>query len=172
MSEQSITPSPFYGLFDGARAYELRFPCNEHGVGPILLDTGETDASRCTEHSDEPIAAVALGNDRYRLAERCAGPFSGLTFNWGDEFIAMAVEGGTLVFERLVLPRAFLHWRMIGSSGFSNENPFAQLLHRYGGGWESIAGGLLTFTVPAASTEQFAEEAFRLGIMPHGLSLQ
>lgn len=165
-------PSPFYALFESARTFELRFPCDEDGYGPLLLETGEIDAGRCLEYSEEPIGAVLLEEGCYRLAERCAGPFSGLAFNRGDEFIAKAIDDDVLIFERLVLPRKFVHCRMIGSSGFSNQNPFAELLHRHGGGWESIAGGILTFTIPVATVEQFSAEATRLDIMPQGLLLQ
>lgn len=171
MPEAATYPSPFYALFENGVQYELSFPCDEDGGGPHLQADGSIDADRCKEQSSEPVVAVSLGNGHYRLAERCAGPFSGLSIDWGDEFIATEIEESQLLFEQLVMPRRFVHWHIIGSSGSSNTHPFAELLHRFGGGWESIAGGMMTFTVPSDCIQKITAEADRLGILPRGLTL-
>ena len=171
MPEATAYPSPFYALFDNGVQYELCFPCDEDGGGPYFHADGSIDADRCKEQSCEPVVAVPLGDGRYRLAERCAGPFSGLSINWGDEFVGTEIEAGQILFEQLVLPRRFAHWHLIGSSGFSNTSPFAELLHRFGRGWESIAGGMMTFTAPSDCILEITAEAERLGILPRGLTL-
>ena len=171
MSDAATHPSPFYALIENGAQYELSFPCDEDGCGPHLFADGSIDAGRCTERSTEPVRATAIGNDCYRLTERCAGPLSGLGIDWGDEFLASAIAGRQLVFEKLVLPRRFVHWHIIGSAGFTNSHPFADLLHRFGGGWESIAGGMMTFTVPVEQAQALMEEARRRDILPRGLSL-
>jgi hypothetical protein len=39
--------------------------------------------------------------------------------------------------------------------GFNNENPLARLVHSLDGGWESVAGGMLTLTVPTTKAVDF-----------------
>ncbi|MBP8902252.1 MAG: hypothetical protein KBG41_06505 [Thiobacillaceae bacterium] len=40
-----------------------------------------------------------------------------------------------------------------------NEEPLAVLVHRFDGGWETVAGGMLTLSVPAGVATDFAREA-------------
>ena len=171
MPDTPAYPSPFYALVENGLEYALRFPCNEDGAGPCLLENGEIDAGQGTEQSEESILAIPLGNGRYRLAERSDGPFSGLCIDWGDEFMATEIHPGVLLFERLILSRRFAHWHIIGPGGFSNDHPYAELLHRFGGGWESIAGGMMTFSVPVEHTAALVAEANRLRVHPKGISL-
>ena len=77
------------------------------------------------------------------------GPFSGLSLSWGDEFNADKGEDGTLRLTSVCMLRLYVHFRLLTSGGFSNDHQLAQHLHSLGGGWEAVAGGVLTLTVPA-----------------------
>lgn len=85
----------------------------------------------------------------YRLAYRSDGPFSCMRLNWGDEFYAGTAGDGSLTLTHVVMPQAFVHQRFLTSAPFDNDMPVARLIHELGGGWEAVAGGILTITVPA-----------------------
>ena len=87
------------------------------------------------------------------------GPFSSLRLHWGDEFIAARHDGNKLVLTKLVVPRKFEHFRFLTSAGFKNSSPVAELVHELGGGWETVAIGMLTITVPAARAQEFIAKA-------------
>jgi hypothetical protein len=159
MNQNSAHPSPFYAQFDDATEFTLCFPTDEDGAGPYWLESGELDASQGRSRSCEKVEAVDLGDGRYRLAFKGEGPFSGLRLNWGDEFVAEAAGVKKLQFQRVSTPRAYKHFRLMVSAGFNNENPLAKLVHRFGGGWECVAGGMLTLTVPTTMTADFEAAA-------------
>jgi len=171
-------PSPFYAQFAEAQPYLLVYPSSEDQGGPHWSDTGDLidqDDACCEQES---IEAVALGKGRYRLAARCDGPFSALRLNWGDEFEAEETEPGVLELQRVVVPQQYAHLRcssdadlvperatayamphfIAGCLKFSNEHPIAQLVHELNGGWESLTGGILTFTIPQANLPVFWQE--------------
>jgi hypothetical protein len=173
MSEIDIpSPSTFYSLFDGARNVTLFFMADHECVGPYWNELGELDASRGQQSTDEDIAAVSLGTDRYRLAERCYGPFSALRLHWGDEFLASPQGDNELALQKVLTPRKFMHYRFLASGVFNNENPVAQLLHSLGGGWETVAGGMLTLTVPAEMSDEFLQRMKSERLQPGVITLE
>ncbi len=151
-------PSPFYAQFEGAIQYRLRFPVDGDGVGPEWLESGELVAGAFHQNW-EKIEAVDLGAGRYRLAYKPAGPFSGLRLNWGDEFFAEEAGRNRLRLLRVATPLAYRHYQFMVPVGFDNENPLAMLVHRFGGGWETVMGGILTLSVPLTVVEDFEQAA-------------
>lgn len=151
-------PSPFYALMAHASDFLLRFPADEHGVGPYWLESGEMDERRHTDDSEEEVECVPLGGNRYRLACQECGPFSALRLHWGDEFFAETENGFDLVLTRIAMPMKFVHHRFIASGKFTNENPIATILHACGGGWETVAEGMLTLTIPVNAEEEFLRQ--------------
>lgn len=155
-----MSVSPFYDALEGAKEYVLLYPVRSGEiVGPHWLDDGIPFAG---DYDEEPILAVPLGGVRYRLAERCGGPFSCCLLRWGDEFEADA-EGDTLTLRRVVMPAAYQHYFWVTSGGGLEDTALGDLLHRYGGGWEVVAGGMLTVSVPVTNLEAFESAAVALG---------
>ena len=159
-------PSPFYAQFDDAVVATLCFPADEDGAGPYWLESGELDTSQGGTRSCEKIEVVILGNGRYRLAYKGGGPFSGLRLNWGDEFVAEERGKGKLDLLRVNTPPGYKHFQLMVSRDFNNESPLAQLVHRFSGGWETIAGGMLTLTVPTSTASAFVEAAQQAKLIP------
>ena len=175
---EEVDPSPFYAQFADAQPYLLVYPSRGAEGGPHWSDTGDLIDPDDAEVTDESIQAVPLGKGRYRLAARCDGPFSALRLNWGDEFEAEETEPGTLELQRVVMPQQYVHLRCAsdadlvperatayampyftaGCLNFSNDHPIAQLVHDLHGGWESLTGGILTFTIPQANLPVFWRE--------------
>ena len=148
-TEPHSFPSGFYLLVEKAVDVVLEFPADGDSGGPFWNDAGQLDLVRCKEWDQEEVGVVPLGGNRYRLAERQLGPFSGLRLYWGDEFNADKGEDGTLRLTSVCMPRLDAHFRLLTSGGFSNDHQLAQHLHSLGGGGEAVAGGVLTLTVPA-----------------------
>jgi hypothetical protein len=157
-------PSPFYALLEGAKPFRLIFPSID-GIGPYWGDDGQLVHQPVDELASEEIEAVQLGPACFRLACRCEGPFSGLRLHWGDEFTATPASGGSLTLTRVVTPQPYVHHRFLGSTSFSNDMPAAKLVHDLGGGWETVAVGILTLTVPAEHSEEFQCRLASTGIM-------
>ena len=175
---EEADPSPFYAQFAEAQPYLLVYPRSDEEGGPHWSDTGDLIAPEDAEVTDESIQAVPLGKGRYRLAERCDGPFSALRLNWGDEFEAEETEPGTLELQRVVMPQQYAHLRCASDADlvpeqataftlpyfttdrikFSNDHPIAQLVHELHGGWESVPGCVLTFTIPQSNLPIFWRE--------------
>jgi len=176
MEEEAL--SPFYAQFEDAQPYLLVYPSSDDEGGPHWSDTGDLIDLEDAEVMQESIQAVPLGKGRYRLAERCDGPFTCLRLNWGDEFEAEETEQGVLELQRVVMPQQYAHLRCssdadlvperatayamphftAGCLKFSNKHPIAQLVHELHGGWESLTGGILTFTIPQANLPVFWQE--------------
>jgi len=91
-----MNTSPFYDLLTDAEKFRLLFPLVRDCVGPDWLDSGELVRSDGGQMEEEEIEAVSLGDSRYRLAERCWGPFTSLRLYWGDEFLADRSDGNML----------------------------------------------------------------------------
>ena len=166
MTQDTPLPSLFYAQFDAATESTLCFPADEDGVGPYWLASGELDASQGSSRSCEKVEVVILGNGRYRLAYKGGGPFSGLRLNWGDEFVAEEKGKEKLELLRVTTPPDYKHFQLMVSRGFNNESPLAQLVHQFSGGWETIAGGMLTLTVPTSMASDFVEAAQQANLMP------
>lgn len=165
-------PSPFYDQLEGAEKFTLSFPLTRDCVGPDWLESGELVRSKNEGIETEDIEAVCLGENRYRLAERCLGPFTSLRLYWGDEFLADSSTGNTLILTRVVVPRIYEHYRWLISGGFKNEHPIANLVHEVGGGWETVAVGILTLTVPAARSQEFHSRMNAAGLRSGLLTLE
>lgn len=136
----------------------LAFPADEHECGPYWHESGELDTGRGGSLSEEEVDLMELGAGLYRLANRLWGPFTGLRLYWGDEFFAEPTVDNELILTRVAMPRKFKHYQFLGSGPFNNDNPIAQSVHRYGGGWETVAMGMLTLTVPAQAVAGFEQE--------------
>lgn len=167
-------PSPFYDLLIGADSFSLVFPINQEGTGPHWLETGDLVCADgfLAEVEDEDIEAVPLGEDRYRLAEKSFGPFSSLRLHWGDEFIAERVGGNVLQLSRVVMPRKFEHYRFMISSRFASDGPIATIVHQVDGGWETMAGGMLTLTVPMLRVSGFHQLMKAADLLPGVMPLE
>lgn len=168
---EPLNLSPFYDQLTGAEKFSLIFPLERDCVGPDWLDSGDLVRAEDVEPETEIVEAVSLGSDLYRLAERCLGPFSSLRLHWGDEFFADRLQGNTLKLTKVVVPRPFDHYRFLISGGFNNSNPIAELVHEVGGGWETVAVGILTLTVPTLRTKEFQSNMNAAGLMPSVLRL-
>ena len=167
-----MSSSPFYDQLTGAEKFSLVFPPDLDGVGPYWLESGELVRADDVETEAEDIEAVSLGCNRYRMAERCFGPFSSLRLHWGDEFFADRSVGNTLSLTKLVVPRPYEHFRFLTSSGLKNANPIAEIVHEVGGGWETVGGGVLTLTVPILRTQEFQLKMNAAGLLPGVLRLE
>ena len=166
-------PSAFYNLMEGAVEVVLQYPADGDSGGPVWNERGELDLARGVDWEDEEVCVVALGGSRYRLTERLMGPFSCLRLYWGDEFTAEELEDGTLRMTSVIVPRRFAHFRFITSGpNFSNDHPLAKHLHAMGGAWETVAGGMLTMTLPAEHGSEFQRLMYEEGMAPGVLPLE
>ena len=163
-------PSPFYSLVEPATQFTLRFPYVDD-IDFYELDSHKDGAASPRELVEEPVMLVPLGQDRYRLAERLDGVFSELSMNWGDEFIAEDSGPGRLTFQRMVEPRKFVHFRLITSPGFRSQTRVIGHIHRCGGGWETVAGGVLTITIPVEGAKEFIAAMEQDKLWPVGISI-
>ena len=161
MSHQ--VPSSFYQALEKAQPYLLKFPIGADGTGPIWSVTGSLLESDNEEIESEPIESVPLGNNLFRLSELCNGPFSCLQLRWVDEFFAETNGRNELTFRGLKMPLSYQHYFLITAGGFSNDDPLSDVIHRFSGGWEVVAVGILTITVPMLQAKPFELEAASLG---------
>jgi len=72
----------------------------------------------------------------------------------------------------LMVPRPYEHFRFLTSSDLKNANPIAEIVHEVGGGWETVAGGVLTLTVPVSRTQEFQSKMNAAGLLPGVLRLE
>ena len=163
-------PSAFYGLVEKTTEVVILYPADGDSGGPFWNELGELDLLRGKDWDEEEVGIVPLGGNRYRLAERLMGPFSGLRLYWGDEFTADHTAEGTLRITSVVLPRRYVHFRFIASK-FNNDHPLAIHLHAMGGGWEAVAKGILTLTVPAEHGTEFQRLMYQEGLAPGVITL-
>ena len=171
-TEPHSFPSRFYLLFENAVDVVLEFPADEDSGGPFWNNDGQLDLVRCKEWDQEEVGAIPLGGNRYRLAERQLGPFSGLRLYWGDEFNADKVGKGKLRLTSVCVPRPYAHFCFLTSGGFNNEHPLARHLHSLSGGWETVAGGMLTLTVPLSSAGELQRWMYEKELAPNVTRLE
>lgn len=172
-TDDDTFPSSFYSLMEDATEVVLQYPTDGDSGGPFWNDQGELDLTRGAEWEDEEVGVVSLGSGRYRLTERLMGPFSTLRLYWGDEFTADKLADGTLRMASVIVPRRFVHFRFITSGPhFSNDHPLAKHLHAMGGAWETVAGGMLTMTLPAEHGTEFQRLMYEEGLAPGVLPLE
>ena len=163
--------SPFYNLLAGATRATLVFPADEDSIGPFWNERGELDVKRGPDWSEEDVAVVPLGEKRYRLAVRMMGPFSALKLHWGDEFMAEPTGGDELTLRSVIMPQRFAHF-CFPVGGFGNLHPLAEHLHAMGGGWELVAEGMLTLTVPAERSPEFEHLMHEQGLAPGVIAME
>jgi hypothetical protein len=163
-------PSAFYSLVEGAAEAVLLYPADGDSGGPFWNEQGELDLVRGKDWDEEEAGIVPLGGNRYRLAERLMGPFSGLRLFWGDEFTADPTDEGALRVTSVVVPRRYVHFRFLASK-FNNDHPLAIHLHAMSGGWETVAKGMLTLTVPAEHGAEFQRLMYQEGLAPGVITL-
>ena len=75
-------------------------------------------------------------------------------------------------FEWLPQPKvraAQVIYLVLGS--FGNDTPAAMLVHEMHSGWKSVPGSILTFTVPAARSEEFARFMAASGVNPGAFTM-
>jgi hypothetical protein len=157
--------SPFYALLEGAKPFKLTFPTND-SIGPYWGHDGELVRQPTDELASEEIQAVQIRSDHFRLTCRSEGPFSGLRLHWTDEFAAITVTGGSLTLTRVMTPQYYVHHRFLSSTSVSNDHPAATLGHELGGGWGSIAAGVLTLSVPATHSAEFMRRMSEAQLAP------
>lgn len=155
----------------GGSGLEPLYPADGDSGGPFWNERGELDLVRGKDWDEEDVGIVPLGGNRYRLAERLMGPFSGLRLYWGDEFTADQTVDGTLRITSVVVPRRYAHFRFLASK-FNNDHPLAKHLHAMEGGWETIATGMLTLTVPADHAAEFQRLMYEEGLAPGVITLE
>lgn len=171
--ESNTYPSVFYNLVEGATETVLHFPADGDSGGPFWNDQGKLDLERGADWEEEEVGVVSLGGSRYRLSERMMGPFSILRLYWGDEFTADQTEDGELRISSVVVPRHYVHFRFLTSGPkFSNDHPLAKHLHAMGGGWETVASGMLTLTVPDEHGKEFQRLMYEGGLAPGVVTLE
>jgi hypothetical protein len=146
--------SEFYKITVDGSEISLEFPADEQGIGPFWNEDGIIDLSKFEYWDEEIVSIVSLGDNRYRLAVN-PSPFSGIRLYWGDEFIANKIRENTLRITSICTPQPYFHARLMISGTFNNEHQVAHYLHSHNGGWEAMAGGILTLTVPAEHRSEF-----------------
>ncbi len=96
-----------------------------------------------------------------------------MTDTTAPEFSMTAEEFGiTLRLTSVCVPRPYAHFRFLTSGGFNNEHQLARHLHSLGGGWEAVAGGMLTLTVPAERASELKRLMYVEGLAPGVLPLE
>lgn len=147
-------PSPFYELLTGAMTYRLSFPVDERDEGPWCDEQGLPITFKDGKVEVVEIMAVPLGRQMFRLAENPI--FEPLTeLMWGDEFEADETSDGQLLLRRVVLPKRFRHDFSVIGGPLTQGHPISNRIHELEGGWETVAGGLLTVTVPSENWDEY-----------------
>lgn len=161
-------PSPFYAQLEPSSKFVLEYPYVEDVDFTKLQFTG-TEEQVNWEVAEELVALVDLGGGLFRLAEKLDGPFSGLPMSWGDEFFALVSGPGKLRFQRMDTPQKYSHLRLFLSSPFEADGRASELIHQHGGGWEVVASGMLTATVPVEKEQALFNDLRQANAFPVGL---
>ncbi len=149
--------SPFYNLLKGAQKYDLEFSVDENFEGPHWNEEGTPITTLTCSSELVSVLAVPLSNGLYRLAENPV--FEPLTtLNWGDEFQAIEVSSGYLKLTKVVMPMRFLHEHKLISEPLTQGSKLSNKIHELEGGWEIVAGGILTVTLPVENWEKLNDK--------------
>lgn len=162
-------PSPFYAQLEPCSKFELEYPFVDDVDFKTVQFTGTGEQANW-EVVAELVALVDLGGGLFRLAEKLDGPFSALPMCWGDEFLATAVEGGRLRFKQMCGTQKYEHLQLLLSGPFEAEGKASELIHLHGGGWEVVAGGMFTATVPVGNAQALLQALKAAGAFPVGLA--
>lgn len=152
-------PSPFYAQLEPCSRFDLEYPFVDDVGFKTLQFTGMGEQAEW-EVAEERVALVELGGRLFRLAEKLEGPFSGLPMHWGDEFFALECGPGRLRFQRMESQQKYSHTRLLLCGDFDPDGVASELIHQHGGGWEVVARGMFTLTVPV-EREQALFQALR-----------
>jgi hypothetical protein len=148
--------SPFYDLLKGAQKYDLEFHVDENDEGPHWDDEGTLITTPTSSSEFFGVLPVPLGNGLYRLAENPV--FEPLTtLNWGDEFQAIEVSSDHLILTKVVMPMKFRHEHKLIADSLTKGSDLSNRIHELEGGWEIVAGGVLTVTLPVENCEKLMD---------------
>lgn len=142
----------FYKLMEGSTLYRVSFPCNSDGEGPFWDEHGNLEKFKDGYQEYSELMMVYLGRNAYRLAENPIFE-SPTTLNWGDEFIAQKGQSDTLEITQVKINQRFKHLKIV--MRMDAQHPMSKKIHELGGGWESVAGGLLTISIPKENWKEF-----------------
>lgn len=132
------------------------FPVSANGEGPFWDLNGIPICFDGVEPELVRILAVPLGNDLFRLAENPL--FEPLTeLKWGDDFFAELSLPDRLKLKRVLTPKKYRHAFNFISGPSLEGSKISDRIHELGGGWERVAGGMLTVTLPAENWHLFTE---------------
>lgn len=148
---------PFYALLDGASSFTLMFEVDAAGEGPIYQPDGTLAVLIDGQIEEAEVQALHLGDDRYRLCEN--NPLQISNMHWGDEFFAVRGDGDRLQLTRVAAPSRFQHVTLVLTGGMDPDGALSRLVHRFGGGWEAFAVGVITITIPAENWDAFEAAA-------------
>ena len=147
----------------GADHYRLA-ECCDGPLSGLRLHWG--DEFIASPHGDDELVHRSTIAD-FKISDQPGGPIQ--LAGWVN--IQSAPTDRRLVLQKVLTPRKFVSYRFLTSVGFNSENPIAQLLHSLGGGWETVAGGVLTLTVPVEMEEQFNRRMESDGLCPGVITL-
>ena len=117
--------------------------------------------------------AVISGSGLYAAPDLISNEELVAAYNeYARRFNADNAEDGTLRLTSVCVPRPYAHFRFLTSGGFNNEHQLARHLHSLGGGWEAVAGGMLTLTVPAERASELKRLMYVEGLAPGVLPLE
>jgi hypothetical protein len=145
--------SSFYALLEGANQYQLLIEVNAESKEPTLLPDGTLATSPKNVLLVAYISAVPLGGDRYRVSEN--NFFESYELFWGDEFVAVSEGESKIRLKKVVMPKKFQHITSVCEDSWDPEGEEAKLIHKLGGGWDLVFGGLLTITIPVENWAVF-----------------
>lgn len=88
----------------------------------------------------------------YRLA---ANPFleASTTLHWGDEVFARVGNGNTLELTKIKTNQRFRHSSTLIQ--IDSEHNLSKKIRELGGGWEFVAGRLVTISIPNEKWDKF-----------------
>jgi hypothetical protein len=145
--------SPFYDSLKGSLEFELEFPVDVNNEGPHWDEIGTLISTATSSQDIVRILAVPLGKGLYRLAENPI--FESLALNWGDEFEALETSAGHLQLTKVVQPMKYRHDHGLFSGALTRGSKLSNKIHELGGGWDVVAGGILTVTLPVDNWAKF-----------------
>lgn len=142
----------FYQMLTGAKEFLLSFPVDSNGEGPFWAQDGSLINSPDGYQECSKLMMVDLGNNSFRIAEN---PFleAPTTLHWGDEVFACLSNENTLELTQINANQRFRHMTTV--MRIDAEHPMSKKIHELEGGWECVAGGLVTITIPSNNWDEF-----------------
>lgn len=153
LDENLSIDSPFYDSLKGSMEFDLEFPVDVNNEGPHWDEIGTLISTATSSHDIVRILAVPLGKGVYRLAENPI--FESLILKWGDEFEALEISAGHHRLTKVVQPMKYRHDQSLFSGDLTRGSKLSNKIHELGGGWEVVAGGFFTVTLPVENWDKF-----------------